>query len=73
MASLTENKPLRNSLFAAAAFVVVLALELMPDFNINFELVLFPSEHYKWFMVGLIAADFALCFLVEWICAKLFD
>jgi cation-transporting ATPase 13A1 len=73
MASLSENKPLRNSLVAATAFVIVLALELMPEFNLNFELVLFPSEQYKWFLVTLIAVDFALCFVVEWICSKIFE
>lgn len=73
MASLSENKPLRNALAFATAGVVGLALEIMPDFNTEFELVLFPSAEFRWFIVTLIAVDFGLCFVVEWICSKLFD
>jgi hypothetical protein len=65
MQSLSENKPLKNCLTALGIFTVVLAMEIMPDVNEGFELVLFPDASFRNSVVMTIFLDFGLCWLIE--------
>ncbi|KAI5193062.1 manganese-transporting P-type ATPase [Nematocida minor] len=62
--SLTENKKLLNSLVLSVIMVVACTLEMMPDINAQMELVSIPLE-MKMLLLGLMAADFALCMVIE--------
>eukprot|EP00741_Cyanophora_paradoxa_P004471 tig00000806_g4340.t1 len=57
MQSLAENKPLRNSLFVAAAVTVACASSWFGPFNAWLELVPFPSTHFRNMVCLFLLAD----------------
>ncbi|PIA19215.1 hypothetical protein COEREDRAFT_68863 [Coemansia reversa NRRL 1564] len=69
--SLRDNKFLYRGLVAVGAIAAVCATELAPDFNQFLKLVPMP-EGFRDSLCLVMAADFALAYLVEKACALLF-
>ncbi|KAJ2006099.1 putative cation-transporting ATPase 1 [Coemansia thaxteri] len=69
--SLKDNKILYRGLAGVGAIAAVCAMELMPEFNEYLKLVPMPGS-FRDVVCVVMAADFALAFLVEKVCAMLF-
>ncbi|KAJ2084153.1 putative cation-transporting ATPase 1 [Coemansia sp. RSA 988] len=69
--SLRENKFLYRGLVGVGAIAAVSATELAPDFNEFLKLVPMP-EAFRDTLCLIMAADFALAYLIEKVCALLF-
>ncbi|PSN36028.1 Manganese-transporting ATPase 13A1 [Blattella germanica] len=67
MESLTENKALLYSIVGSAGAILVLAMGIFPDMAYQFEIVDFPAE-FRFILVQVLFADFALSFLVDRVC-----
>lgn len=65
MESLSENKPLRNSLMATGAFVMMLALEISPSLNESFQISPFPNDTIRNKVAITLVADFIGSWLIE--------
>jgi len=68
--SLSENKPLRNSLMIVGGISAVAALEMYPEFNEWLQLVPMPPK-FRTLLVGLMVVDLGGCLVLEWLCKKL--
>ena len=68
--SLSENKPLRNSLMIVGGISVVAALEMYPEFNAWLQLVPMPPK-FRTLLVVLMVVDLGGCLVLEWLCKKL--
>ncbi|NP_001135438.1 ATPase type 13A1 [Nasonia vitripennis] len=71
MEGLIENKLLMYSLLGSTAAIFALALGIVPDIALQFEIVDFPSDFRKILVLGLVA-NFVLAFLVDRVCRWLF-
>ncbi|XP_042234458.1 endoplasmic reticulum transmembrane helix translocase-like [Homarus americanus] len=71
MESLLENKALLYSLMGSGGVVLALSLGVIPEFAEQFEIVDFPSE-YRFMLVKVLVADFALSLIVDRVCLFLF-
>jgi cation-transporting ATPase 13A1 len=65
MTGLTENKPLLWSLLATFILTFMFASESVPGLNKYFQLVPFPSEDFRDYILKLLAADVLLTFVVD--------
>lgn len=72
MQSLSENKPLRNSLMATGGFTLACAAELFPDWNEFLELVPLPTPEFRYTMVLILVLDYVLCDRIEALAMWLF-
>ncbi|XP_014218606.1 manganese-transporting ATPase 13A1 [Copidosoma floridanum] len=71
MESLLENKLLLYCLAGSTAVIFALALGVVPDIALQFEIVDFPSD-FRTILVQVLVADFVLAFLVDRTCRWLF-
>eukprot|EP01114_Cavostelium_apophysatum_P016013 TRINITY_DN4488_c0_g1_i2.p1 TRINITY_DN4488_c0_g1~~TRINITY_DN4488_c0_g1_i2.p1 ORF type:complete len:1125 (-),score=320.58 TRINITY_DN4488_c0_g1_i2:19-3393(-) len=71
MQSLRENKALFYVLTGSGLATIMFALELMPEMNTSFQLVLFPAE-FRNVLVMLILFDFGASYAIEKSLAKIF-
>ncbi|XP_059481282.1 endoplasmic reticulum transmembrane helix translocase [Neocloeon triangulifer] len=71
MESLSENKSLLYSLLGSGGAVLALAMGLVPEFAIQFEIVDFPPE-FRSVLLQVLCADFLLAWLVDRSCLWLF-
>ena len=62
MGGLTENKPLLYSLAATFILTFMFASETMPHLNKYFQLVPFPNEEYRNWILMILAVDVTLTF-----------
>ncbi|KAJ2413629.1 putative cation-transporting ATPase 1 [Coemansia sp. RSA 2530] len=69
--ALRDNKVLFRGLAAVGAIAAICAMEIMPEFNEYLKLVPMP-EHFRDALCMVMAADFALAYLIERVCAALF-
>ncbi|KAJ2331683.1 putative cation-transporting ATPase 1, partial [Coemansia sp. RSA 2681] len=69
--ALQDNKVLFRGLAAVGAIAGVCAMEIIPEFNEYLKLVPMP-EHFRDVLCMVMAADFALAFLIEKACAMMF-
>lgn len=65
MTGLTENKPLLWSLLATFILTFMFASESVPSLNKYFQLVSFPNESFRDYILMLLGADVILTFLVD--------
>ena len=65
MTGLTENRPLLWSLLATFILTFMFASESVPGLNKYFQLVPFPDEHFRNFILKLLLADVVICFLFD--------
>lgn len=65
MTGLTENKPLLWSLLATFILTFMFASESVPSLNKYFQLVPFPNESFRDYILMLLGADVILTFLVD--------
>ena len=65
MTGLTENKPLLWSLLATFILTFMFASESVPGLNKYFQLVPFPDEDFRDYILKLLAADVLLTFVVD--------
>ena len=66
MASLRDNKPLRNSLTGLYAVLLLLLLDIVPGLGELVELVEPPSESFSIELTGGVVCDSVGCAIVEW-------
>lgn len=72
MTGLTENRPLLWSLIATFILTFMFASESVPSLNKYFQLVPFPDEIFRDFILKLLAADVFLTFAVDRLMKLLF-
>ena len=65
MTGLTENRPLLWSLLATFILTFMFASESVPSLNKYFQLVPFPDEAFRNFIIKILAADVLICFLID--------
>lgn len=65
MTGLTENRPLLWSLLATFILTFMFASESVPSLNKYFQLVSFPSDDFRDYILLLLAADVCFTFLVD--------
>jgi len=65
MTGLTENRPLLYSLIATFILTFMFASETVPSLNKYMQLVPFPSDDFRNFILILLAADVFLCFAFD--------
>lgn len=65
MTGLTENRPLLWSLLATFMLTFMFASESVPGLNKYFQLVPFPDEGFRNFIIKILAADVVICFLFD--------
>ena len=65
MTGLTENRPLLWSLLATFILTFMFASESVPGLNKYFQLVPFPHESFRDYILKLLAADVFLTFMVD--------
>jgi len=65
MQNLFENKGLLLCLMVLSALMWVCAMEVVPSLNEYCEFVKFPSDTFRYTLLIIIAADFALSFIVD--------
>jgi cation-transporting ATPase 13A1 len=65
MTGLTENRPLLWSLLATFLLTFMFASESVPGLNKYFQLVPFPDEQFRNFIIYILAGDVILCFLFD--------
>lgn len=65
MTGLTENRPLLWSLLATFILTFCFASESVPGLNKYFQLVPFPDEAFRNFVLKILAADVTICFLFD--------
>lgn len=65
MESLSQNKPLRLSLTAMFALLLLLSSEIMPDLNELFELAKLPSDDFRFQLQLLIISDVAGTYILS--------
>ena len=65
MTGLTENRPLLWSLLATFLLTFMFASESVPGLNKYFQLVPFPDEQFRNFIMYILAGDVILCFLFD--------
>ena len=72
MESLSENKGLAICLAILSGITVFSALELSPEWNTFFELVPMPSPTFRYTLVGIMAADLVLAWLLDRVICLIF-
>ena len=65
MTGLTENRPLLWSLLATFILTFMFASESVPGLNKYFQLVPFPDEDFRDYILKLLAADVVLAFVLD--------
>jgi len=65
MTGLTENRPLLWSLLATFILTFMFASESVPSLNKYFQLVPFPDEDFRNFIIKILAADVVICFFFD--------
>lgn len=65
MTGLTENRPLLWSLLATFILTFMFASESIPGLNKYFQLVPFPDEDFRNFIIKILVGDVAICFLFD--------
>eukprot|EP00559_Dactyliosolen_fragilissimus_P004534 CAMPEP_0184855366 /NCGR_PEP_ID=MMETSP0580-20130426/642_1 /TAXON_ID=1118495 /ORGANISM="Dactyliosolen fragilissimus" /LENGTH=1656 /DNA_ID=CAMNT_0027349867 /DNA_START=15 /DNA_END=4985 /DNA_ORIENTATION=- len=65
MTGLTENRPLLWSLIATFVLTFMFASESVPGLNKYFQLVPFPNEEFRDFILKILIADVALTLLLD--------
>ena len=65
MTGLTENRPLLWSLLATFILTFMFASESVPGLNKYFQLVPFPSDEFRDFIIKILVGDVAICFLFD--------
>jgi cation-transporting ATPase 13A1 len=65
MTGLTENRPLLWSLLATFMLTFMFASESVPGLNKYFQLVPFPSEEFRDFIIKILIGDVTICFLFD--------
>jgi cation-transporting ATPase 13A1 len=65
MTGLTENRPLLWSLLATFILTFMFASETVPGLNKYFQIVPFPSDEFRDFILKVLFGDVALCFLFD--------
>jgi cation-transporting ATPase 13A1 len=65
MTGLTENRPLLWSLLATFILTFMFASESIPGLNKYFQLVPFPDEDFRNFIIKILAGDVIVCFLFD--------
>lgn len=65
MTGLTENRPLLWSLLATFILTFMFASESVPGLNKYFQLVSFPSDEFRDYILKLLAADVLLTFIMD--------
>mmetsp|Transcript_11549 Transcript_11549/g.25318 ORF Transcript_11549/g.25318 Transcript_11549/m.25318 type:complete len:1715 (-) Transcript_11549:74-5218(-) len=65
MTGLTENRPLLWSLLATFILTFMFASESVPGLNKYFQLVPFPDEDFRNFIIKILVGDVAICFLFD--------
>jgi len=65
MTGLTENKPLLWSLIATFVLTFMFASESVPSLNKYFQLVAFPSDEFRDYILTLLAANVILTFALD--------
>jgi cation-transporting ATPase 13A1 len=64
MESLWENRSLFYSIAATSGFIFAVALNLIPEFQSQFQMVHFPDD-FRWLLVQVLLADYAGAWLVD--------
>lgn len=72
MTGLTENRPLLWSLLATFILTFMFASESLPGLNKYFQLVPFPNDDFRNYILLLLGADVCLTFLVDRLLKLLF-
>lgn len=65
MTGLTENRPLLWSLLATFILTFMFASESVPGLNKYFQLVPFPDEDFRNFIIKILVGDVTVCFLFD--------
>ena len=65
MTGLTENRPLLWSLLATFILTFMFASESVPGLNKYFQLVPFPDDDFRNFIIKLLVGDVFICFLFD--------
>ena len=65
MTGLTENRPLLWSLLASFMMTFMFASESVPGLNKYFQLVPFPDDGFRNFIIKILAGDVTICFLFD--------
>lgn len=65
MTGLTENRPLLWSLLATFILTFMFASESVPGLNKYFQLVPFPDEEFRNFIIKILVGDVMICFLFD--------
>lgn len=65
MTGLTENRPLLWSLLATFILTFMFASESVPSLNKYFQLVPFPDEAFRNFIIKILAIDVTVCLLFD--------
>lgn len=65
MTGLTENRPLLWSLLATFILTFMFASESVPGLNKYFQLVPFPDEDFRNFIIKILVGDVVICFLFD--------
>lgn len=65
MTGVTENRPLLWSLLATFLLTFMFASESVPGLNKYFQLVAFPSDDFRNFIIKILVADVSICFLFD--------
>ena len=65
MTGLTENRPLLWSLLATFILTFMFASETVPGLNKYFQIVPFPSDEFRDFILYVLFGDVAACFLFD--------
>jgi len=72
MQSLFENRALLISLVSLSVCMWLAALEVVPEWNAFFELVPLPSPQFRYTMVGLMAGDLIVTYVLDRIISFIF-
>jgi len=65
MTGMTENRPLLWSLLATFILTFMFASESVPGLNKYFQLVPFPSDDFRNFIIKILVADVSVCLLFD--------
>eukprot|EP00986_Skeletonema_menzelii_P014146 scaffold8992_cov144-Skeletonema_menzelii.AAC.2 len=72
MTGLTENRSLLWSLLASFIMTFMFASESVPSLNKYFQLVPFPNDEFRDFIIKILVADVSICFLFDRLMKLLF-
>merc|ERR1712194_357938 len=72
MTGLTENRPLLWSLVCTFILTFMFASESLPGLNKYFQLVPFPNEDFRNFIIKLLVGDVVICFSFDRLMKLLF-